>query len=212
MGIMALTAGLPRLRPEACHDPSNCSKPPAPWQLAVLFGSLGLLAIGAGGIRPCNIAFGADQFDTNTKKGKAQLETFFNWWYFSFTVALVIALTGVVYIQSNISWVIGFVIPTACLAFSISIFVIGQHTYICTKPQGSVFADMVKVVVAACKKRKVKSGEAITFYVGPPADGSSTTLVQQKHRFVVSYFRLFNYILLVSESKKKFKKKLICML
>lgn len=184
---MALTAAFPRLRPEACKDPSHCSNQPAHWQLAVLFSSLALLAIGAGGIRPCNIAFGADQFDTNTSKGKAQLETFFNWWYFSFTVALVIALTGVVYIQTNISWVIGFVIPTVCLALSITIFLIGQHTYICAKPEGSVFADMVRVVVAACKKRKVKSGDAVTFYVGPSNDDSSTALIQQKPRFVVSY-------------------------
>lgn len=194
MGIIALTAALPRLRPEACNDPSNCSNQPAKWQLGVLFSGLGLLAIGAGGIRPCNIAFGADQFDTSTKKGKAQLETFFNWWYFSFTVALVIALTGVVYIQTNISWVIGFAIPTACLALSITTFLIGQHTYICAKPEGSVFADMVKVVVAACKKRKVKSGENITFYVGPSTDGSSTTLVRDKKRFVVSYILTLYYI------------------
>ncbi|KAG7556799.1 Proton-dependent oligopeptide transporter family [Arabidopsis suecica] len=182
MGIIALTAALPRLRPEACIDPSNCSNQPAKWQLGVLFSGLGLLAIGAGGIRPCNIAFGADQFDTSTKKGKAQLETFFNWWYFSFTVALVIALTGVVYIQTNISWVIGFVIPTACLALSITTFLIGQHTYICAKPEGSVFADIVKVVAAACKKRKLKSGSDIMFYIGPSNDGSPTTLVRDKQR------------------------------
>ncbi|KAF8097948.1 hypothetical protein N665_0278s0010 [Sinapis alba] len=182
MGIIALTAALPRLRPEACNDPTNCSNPPDGWQLAVLFAGLALLAIGAGGIRPCNIAFGADQFDTTTKKGKSQLESFFNWWYFSFTVALVIALTGVVYIQTNISWAIGFMIPTACLAFSIITFLIGQHTYICAEPKGSVFADMVKVVAAACKKRKVKSGEGVTFYLGPSNDRSSTTLVQNRER------------------------------
>ncbi|CAN8277116.1 unnamed protein product [Cochlearia groenlandica] len=185
MGIMALTAALPRLRPKPCADPSNCLNQPVKWQLAVLFSSLTLLAIGAGGIRPCNIAFGADQFDTTTKKGKTQLETFFNWWYFSFTVALVIALTGVVYIQSNISWFIGFAIPTGCLALSITTFVIGQHTYICAKPEGSVYADMVKVVVAACKKRKVKfeDGLVMMFYVGPSSDGSSsTTLVQHNER------------------------------
>ena len=190
MGIIALTAALPRLRPEACKDPTNCSNPPERWQLAVLFAGLGLLAIGSGGIRPCNIAFGADQFDTDTKKGKSQLETFFNWWYFSFTVALVIALTGVVYIQTNISWVIGFVIPTACLALSVTTFLIGKHTYICAEPKGSVFADIVKVVAAACKKRKVKSGEGVTFYLGPSSDGSSATLVQDRQR-LVCYIRCF---------------------
>ncbi|XVE96944.1 hypothetical protein REPUB_Repub02eG0267800 [Reevesia pubescens] len=48
--------------------------------MGFLFAGLALMAIGARGIRPCNIAFGADQFDTTTKKGRAQLESFFNWW------------------------------------------------------------------------------------------------------------------------------------
>ncbi|XP_010558949.1 PREDICTED: protein NRT1/ PTR FAMILY 2.8 [Tarenaya hassleriana] len=178
MGMMALTAALPKLRPRNCsNERSECPKP-EPLQLVALFTGLGLLALGAGGVRPCNIAFGADQFDTNTPKGKAQLETFFNWWYFSFTVALVIALTGVVYIQSNISWFIGFLIPTACLLLSITIFLFGRHTYICAKPQGSVFSDMFKVVAAALRKRKVKISDDVTFYDAPlDQPGSSTRLL-----------------------------------
>ncbi|KAL6181568.1 hypothetical protein ACLB2K_048223 [Fragaria x ananassa] len=157
MGTIALTAGIHQLRPShGCDVQSQDCPQPKTWQLAVLFMGLALLSIGAGGIRPCNIAFGADQFDTRTAKGRAQLESFFNWWYFSFTIALVIALTGVVYIQTNISWAIGFAIPTVCLAFSITIFLLGQHAYIYLKPQGSVFSDVAKVIVAACRKSRVR--------------------------------------------------------
>ncbi|XP_022745062.1 protein NRT1/ PTR FAMILY 2.8-like [Durio zibethinus] len=151
MATMTVTAGVPKLRPPTCIDEGNCIEPKS-WQMGILFAGLAFMAIGAGGIRPCNIAFGADQFDTTTKKGKAQLESFFNWWYFTFTLALVIALTGVVYIQTNISWIIGFAIPTGCLFVSIMIFIIGHHTYIIMKPQGSVFVDMVKVITAAIRK------------------------------------------------------------
>lgn len=157
---MTLTAGIHQLRPLTCNDRPNCEHPQS-WQLGVLFTALGLLSIGAGGIRPCNIAFGADQFDTNTEKGRVSLETFFNWWYFTFTIALVVALTAVVYIQTNVSWTLGFAIPTICLAFSITIFLLGRHTYICKKPQGSIFTDMAKVIAAACRKRNVSGG---TFY------------------------------------------------
>ncbi|XP_027124409.1 protein NRT1/ PTR FAMILY 2.8-like [Coffea arabica] len=165
MGTTALTAAIPELRPPACHEPSACEKPQG-WQILVLLLGLGLLAIGAGGIRPCNIAFGADQFDTRTEKGKARLESFFNWWYFSFTIALMIALTGVVYVQTNISWAIGFAIPTVCLACSIIIFLIGRKTYIIRKPQGSIFIDMAKVISASIKKRKVNLRQSSdhTFY------------------------------------------------
>ncbi|XP_065860864.1 protein NRT1/ PTR FAMILY 2.8 [Euphorbia lathyris] len=152
---MTLTVSMPSLTPPKCKDlASNCPQPHK-WQLAFLFVSLGFLSIGAGGIRPCNIAFGADQFDTRTPKIRATLEKFFNWWYFAFTIALLIALTVVVWVQTNVSWILGFVIPTLFLVISISIFLIGRHTYIRKKPQGSIFIDMIKVIVASWKKRRL---------------------------------------------------------
>ncbi|KAJ9185268.1 hypothetical protein P3X46_004922 [Hevea brasiliensis] len=163
MVIITLTAGVHDLRPVSCHGETNCEQPHS-WQLAILFVGLALLAIGAGGIRPCNIAFGADQFDTRTESGRAQLASFFNWWYFSFTVALIIALTVVVYVQTNVSWVVGYAIPAACLFFSISVFLIGRNTYMIKKAQGSVFVDIFKVIVAALKKRSLELASGHSLY------------------------------------------------
>lgn len=169
MASITLTAGIHPLRPPTCHGEPQCIQP-HPWQLAILFVALGFMGLGAGGIRPCSIAFGADQFDTTTKKGREQLECFFDWWYFSFTIVLIIALTGVVYVQTNISWMIGYAIPTACFAMSLTVFVMGRHTYIYVTPQGSVFADLAKVVVAAFRKRKVNlDGEAKYSFYDPNA-------------------------------------------
>ncbi|KAK7829360.1 protein nrt1/ ptr family 2.8 [Quercus suber] len=103
MGIMALIVGMTMLKPSLCIDKSNCPQPQS-WQLAILSGDLALVAIGFGGVQPCNIAFGADQLDTRTEEGRAQLESFCNCWYFLFTVAVLVALTGVVYVQTSISW------------------------------------------------------------------------------------------------------------
>uniref|UniRef100_A0A6N2MRA7 Major facilitator superfamily (MFS) profile domain-containing protein n=1 Tax=Salix viminalis TaxID=40686 RepID=A0A6N2MRA7_SALVM len=188
MVVMSVTAGIPNLRPLGCNGGSNCQKPEY-WQLGVLYLGLGLLAIGAGGVRPCNIAFGADQFDTRTEKGRAQLESFFNWWYFSFTVALVIALTVVVYVQTNVSWVIGYGIPAVCLLFSIVIFLIGKHTYIITKPQGTVFVDLAKVIVAACKKRamSLESTPEHSFY-DPPLIESDQRVKTLDHTNMFKFF------------------------
>ncbi|XP_022737322.1 protein NRT1/ PTR FAMILY 2.8-like [Durio zibethinus] len=181
MVTMTLTAGVARFRPSACQGESFCPQPQG-WQLAIIFAGLGMLSIGAGGIRPCNISFGADQFDTSTEKGRQQLATFFNWWYLSFTVALVVALTAVVYIQTNVSWVIGFAIPTACLALSITIFLIGYKTYVLVKPQGSIFGDILKVIVAACKKRRftIASGCDYPFY-DPPLTGPNPSAMKLPH-------------------------------
>ncbi|KAK6261575.1 hypothetical protein QUC31_007391 [Theobroma cacao] len=181
MAMMTLASAVPRFRPSACEGESNCPQPQG-WQLAILFAGLGMLSIGAGGIRPCNISFGADQFDTSTKKGRQQLATFFNWWYFFFTVALVVALTAVVYVQTNISWAVGFAIPTACLALSTIIFLIGYNTYNYVKPQGSIFVDMVKVIAAASKKRRftITPGWDYPLY-NPPVAGSDPSAMELPH-------------------------------
>ncbi|XP_014506587.1 protein NRT1/ PTR FAMILY 2.8 [Vigna radiata var. radiata] len=176
LGILTitLTAGIRQLRPHPCDDNRHHCQSPDALQLAVLFFGLALLSIGAGGIRPCNIAFGADQFDSKTEKGRAQLESFFNWWYFSFTIALVIALTAVVYIQTNVSWTLGFAIPTCCLALSIAIFLLGRHTYICQKPQGSIFSDMARVISAAFRKRNVQASGRTVYNPAPTSEEAKT--------------------------------------
>ncbi|GAB2289666.1 hypothetical protein Dimus_023973 [Dionaea muscipula] len=171
MGMMTLTASVSHVRPPPCKEnniaASNSCYEPQGWQLGILFTALTLLALGSGCIRPCNIAFGADQFDTRTEKGRAQLQRFYNWWYFTFTIALLVALTAVVYIQTNISWVIGFAIPTGCFVLSIMAFLIGSHTYVYHEPRGSIFVDMVKVIVAACRNRSLTIHDHDTFYDPP---------------------------------------------
>jgi len=181
---ITLTAGIHQLRPHPCDNNSDHCQSPQSWQLAVLFLGLGLLSIGAGGIRPCNIAFGADQFDIKTEKGRAQLESFFNLWYFSFTIALVIALTAVVYIQTSVSWTLGFAIPTCCLALSIAIFLLGRHTYICKKPQGSIFSDMARVIAAAFRKRKVQASGRTLYNPAPTSGEEAETVQTERFKFL----------------------------
>ncbi|KAG6595347.1 Protein NRT1/ PTR FAMILY 2.8, partial [Cucurbita argyrosperma subsp. argyrosperma] len=181
MGVLTLGAALPEMRPPPCSSGKTDCIQSKSWQLAFLYLGLGLLVIGAGGIRPCNISFGADQFDTNTEKGRAKLESFLNWWYFLFSIALVIALTLVVYIQTNISWTLGFAIPTAAFIFSIVIFLLGRHLYICRIPQGSVFADMAKVLIATYRKRQIPRPSPNHLH-DPPMDSSK---LPHTNRFLV---------------------------
>ncbi|XP_061348750.1 uncharacterized protein LOC133294107 [Gastrolobium bilobum] len=189
MGFISLGAGIPSLRPPSCPTHSDCTQPNGT-QLAVLYVGLGLFAVGSGGLRPCNIAFGADQFDTKTEKGRAQLESFCNWWYFLFTVALLVALTLVVYIQTNISWFLGFIIPTVCFAFSLTIFLLGHNTYVCLKPKGSIMCDLVKVIVAAYRKRHVdlKKDSGLLFYYPPPSSESEPRITKLAHTNRFSFF------------------------
>ncbi|XP_070665229.1 protein NRT1/ PTR FAMILY 2.8-like [Malus domestica] len=73
MGTLTLTACIHKLTPFACA--AQCQQP-STWQIAILYSGLGLLVVGFGGLRPCNIAFGADQFDTTTEKGREEAPAF----------------------------------------------------------------------------------------------------------------------------------------
>lgn len=124
-------------------------------QLGVLVMGLGLLSIGTGGIRPCSIPFGVDQFDATTDEGVKGINSFFNWYYTTFTVVILITQTVLVYIQDSVSWVIGFGIPTVLMIGAIILFLVGKKLYVLVEPEGSIFSGIGQVLVAAYKKRRL---------------------------------------------------------
>ena len=160
MLVLCLTAAIAKLHPPHCETKGirNCPGP-TPWQMAFLLSSLGLLVVGAGGIRPCNLAFGADQFNPNTESGKRGISSFFNWYYFTYTFAMMVSLTFIVYVQSNVSWSWGLAIPTFLMLLSCVLFFVGTRIYVILKPEGSPLASIVQVIVAAVKKRQLKLPE-----------------------------------------------------
>ncbi|CAN1151366.1 Protein NRT1/ PTR FAMILY 2.13 [Linum perenne] len=155
MLIVTLTAWLPNLRPPSCQNDEVCTGPTTP-QLAVLATGLCLLSVGTGGIRPCSIPFGVDQFDSRTREGAKGIDRFFNWYYFSFTVVSMLSMVIVFYIQETTGWVVGFAIPTAFMVVAIGLFFAGSGLYVHVKPEGSVFSGIARVVCAAYRKRKLK--------------------------------------------------------
>jgi dipeptide/tripeptide permease len=59
----------------------------ASWlQSCALFGALGIIALGTGGIKPNVSAFGADQFDEALPQDAREKESFFNWFYLAINV------------------------------------------------------------------------------------------------------------------------------
>ncbi|OVA19033.1 Proton-dependent oligopeptide transporter family [Macleaya cordata] len=151
---LTLSAVLPQLRPPPCKGNQVCQEADA-GQLAILYISLLLTAIGSGGIRPCVVAFGADQFDEMDPTQKNKTWIFFNWYYFCMGVSILIAVTVIVYIQDNIGWGWGLGIPTIAMFISIITFIIGYSLYRNLDPSGSPFTRLLQVIVAAFKKRKL---------------------------------------------------------
>ncbi|KAJ3676544.1 hypothetical protein LUZ60_003956 [Juncus effusus] len=155
LGMISLTfsAIIPPLHPKPCLAKKNCQKASSA-QLFILYASLFFTAIGSGGIRPCVVPFGADQFGSDGTQPTAQRGwNFFNMYFFSMGLAALLALTGVVYVQENIGWGWGFGIPTMVFCLSIIAFVVGYPLYIHMKPGGSPLTRLSQVVVAAFKKR-----------------------------------------------------------
>ncbi|KAM7479975.1 hypothetical protein LguiA_028188 [Lonicera macranthoides] len=160
MLVLTLTAAISKLHPPKCGtEESSICIDPTPGQLAFLLTGFGLLIVGASGIRPCNLAFGADQFNPNTESGRRGINSFFNWYYFTFTFAMMISLTIIVYVQSNINWALGLGIPTFLMFFSCAFFFVGSRIYVKVVPQGSPLTGLAQVLVASSKKRALKLPE-----------------------------------------------------
>ncbi|KAF9593177.1 hypothetical protein IFM89_020473 [Coptis chinensis] len=156
MGMLTLTlsASLPKLTPPPCKGNEVCIEA-TDRQLSLLYVCLVLMSIGSGGLRPCVVAFGADQFDESDPKQKAKSWNFFNWYYIVMGLSFLVAITGIVYIQDNVGWGWGLGIPTVVWFFSIVTFVGGYRMYRILKPSGSPFKRLLQALVAAIKKRNL---------------------------------------------------------
>ncbi|KAG8498896.1 hypothetical protein CXB51_005338 [Gossypium anomalum] len=154
MTSLTLSAILPQLRPPPCTGEQVCQEATS-GQLAILYGSLLLGALGSGGIRPCVAAFGADQFDETDPKQSTKTWKYFNWYYFVMGASILAAVTVIVYIQDNIGWGWGLGIPTISMFLSIIAFVLGYPLYRHMDPVGSPFTRLLQVSVAAFRKRNL---------------------------------------------------------
>lgn len=156
MSVLWLTAMFPQLKPKSCEQySSNCDSPMAA-QLAILLTSFGLISIGAGCVRPCSMAFGADQLNNKENPNNERIiASFFNWYYASTGISTVIALTVVVYIQEQLGWQVGFAIPAILMVCSVLMFVLGSSRYVIVKGGTSLFTGFFQVLVAAYKNRNI---------------------------------------------------------
>ncbi|KAK1554211.1 hypothetical protein Q3G72_009324 [Acer saccharum] len=208
MVVVTLTAWLPQLHPPKCHvdqPPHGQCKPATTSQLTILLMGLGLLSVGSGGIRPCIIPFGVDQFDPTTEEGAKGIDSYFNWYYTTITVAILITMTVVVYIQDSVSWVIGFGIPTVLMACSIVLFLVRTRIYVHVKPERSIFSGIAQVFVAVYKKRRYKlpddGGDSfnVNVYYDPPLKG--TTVLSKPT--LTNLFRFLNKAAMIVDNELK---------
>ncbi|XP_020578034.1 protein NRT1/ PTR FAMILY 3.1 [Phalaenopsis equestris] len=159
MSSLTISATLPQFRPPPCSGGAALPcKEASTWQIAVLYVSLLLAAIGAGGIRPCVVAFGAEQFGEADETERRRTWRFFNWYYFCMGASMLMAVTVVVYVQDNVGWGWGLGLPTIAMGISLISFIAGYPMYRNAKPAGSPFTRLAQVVAAAVRKRRLEVG------------------------------------------------------
>ncbi|PRW58143.1 NRT1 PTR FAMILY -like [Chlorella sorokiniana] len=155
LGMLSASAGDSSLHPPAGEAATGS-------QLGFFWAAMYLIAVGTGGIKPCVSTFGADQFDDSKPAEAKLIPRFFNWFYASINVGAIVAATVIVNIQTNVSWFVGFLIPTVAFAVATTVFVSGTRLYRRMPPAGSPFTRMARVIAGAFAHCKAKVPEDAT--------------------------------------------------
>jgi len=102
-------------------------------QRTLLFWGLLIIAVGAGGIKPCVAAHVGDQFG---HKNKHLLPVVFGWFYFAINLGatLSILLTPILREHWGIGWAFG--VPGALMAVATFVFWLGRHKFVHVPPSG----------------------------------------------------------------------------
>lgn len=198
MVFLTMAVSLKSLKP-TCNN-GICSKA-TPSQITFFYISLYTIALGAGGTKPNISTFGADQFDDYNPTEKHMKVSFFNWWMFSSFLGALFATLGLVYIQENLGWGLGYGIPTVGLLFSLFIFYLGTPIYRHkVRNSRSPARDLIRVPVEAFRNRKLElpaspselyEGELQNNYSSVGGGAAAAGKRQAQHTPIFRYFFIF---------------------
>lgn len=121
--------------------------------------------LGTGGIKSNVSPLGAEQLKD---QGSQVVERFFDWFYWFVQLGGFIAFTLVVYVQQEISFFYGYLIPSVAIFLGIIIFILGSRIgYIDTSPNADNRAmDTIKIAWHGLKgvfKRKSEEERSINW-------------------------------------------------
>uniref|UniRef100_A0A8B9NPY7 Solute carrier family 15 member 3 n=1 Tax=Apteryx owenii TaxID=8824 RepID=A0A8B9NPY7_APTOW len=149
-GRLSLCGQMPSYSIQNCsadHTRTCPGQPQYQYCAPVVYSGLLLLALGVSSTRANLTPFGADQV---TDRGEDTTRRFFNWFYWSINIGAVFALLVVAFIQQNISFLVGYLIPVACLALALFIFLLATPTFVTKPPTGSQVSVMIKLALQSC--------------------------------------------------------------
>ncbi|KAF9619969.1 hypothetical protein IFM89_010585 [Coptis chinensis] len=147
--LMIIQSHYKKLQPKPCKD-SACVKG---LEALMLYASIFLLALGAGGIRGSIPALGADQYDQKTPKGRMYVARFFNWFLLSITIGATIGVTIIVWVSTNKGWDKGFIISMLCAFVGLIIIASGKPFFRVRVPGDSALLRVFQVLAVMVKNR-----------------------------------------------------------
>ncbi|CAK9135865.1 unnamed protein product [Ilex paraguariensis] len=154
MVLLTVAVSLKFMKPTCANGVCNKASTS---RIGFFYTALYIIAVGAGGTKPNISTFGADQFDDFNPHEKQLKVSFFNWWMFSSFIGALLATLGLVYIQENLGWGLGYGIPTVGLLVSLFIFFIGTPVYRHkVRKTRSPTGELIQVAVNAFANRKLE--------------------------------------------------------
>ncbi|KAL3498459.1 hypothetical protein ACH5RR_041191 [Cinchona calisaya] len=136
---------IPQARPPPCNESINSCSSTTFFQLFLLCTSFALISIGAGGIRSSSLAFGSDQLEKEDgHRHVGMMERYFSWYYASYMLSLLIALTSMASIQDSMGWQIGYGVLVVLMFFAALSFFIASPLYVKAKAKASLITEFVQ--------------------------------------------------------------------
>ncbi|KAK1289699.1 putative peptide transporter [Acorus calamus] len=89
---------------------------------------------------------------TDDPKRERLLQSFFNWYYASVGLSIMVAVTVVVYMQDSLGWKVGFGVPTLLMLVSAVLFLLGSSLYVKVGPNRKY---KFTVIAASIKNRRL---------------------------------------------------------
>uniref|UniRef100_A0A663LXZ7 Solute carrier family 15 member 3 n=1 Tax=Athene cunicularia TaxID=194338 RepID=A0A663LXZ7_ATHCN len=146
-GRLSLCGELPAdtIRNCSWHRGGTCQgQPPELYCAPTIYTGLLLLALGISSVRANLTPFGADQVRDQEVDATRR---FFNWFYWSINMGAIFSLLLVNFVQQNIGFLASYLIPVACLALGLLIFLLATPTFITKPPRGSQVSAMMKLAL-----------------------------------------------------------------
>jgi dipeptide/tripeptide permease len=106
-------------------------------------------AIGAGAVQANMAVFGAEQV-----REQKTTQQYFDRYYAAVNTGGLFAFAFIAYVQQNISYFIGYMVPAGLLIIALILFLSGYKFYIHTQPDASIVSNFIPVVINAFQTRR----------------------------------------------------------